>query len=176
MAQEVQAAAPPRQAAGVNAGPQPTVEGKPENGVERRRGLSPRARIILIVVAAIVIVGGILYWFHARNFEDTDDAQIDGHLNPVSAKVDGTVISISPDVEDNHPVKAGEVLVEIDPSTYQAEVARAEAEVARLGASAAAASAQVPVTSANATGQLQIAQATLSQARDAVGTERANLS
>jgi membrane fusion protein, multidrug efflux system len=173
MAQEVQEAAPPRAAAGTNAGPQPAVETKAENG--SKRGLSPRMHIILAVVTAVVVLGGILYWLHGRNWEETDDAQVDGHLNPVSAKVDGTVLAISPDVEDNHPVKAGEVLVEIDPSTYQAEVARAEAEVARLTSSAAAASAQVPVTSANATGQLQIAQATLSQARDAVGTERANL-
>ena len=85
------------------------------------------------------------------------------------------MLSVSPDVEDNHRVQAGEVLVVIDPATYQAELDRAQAEVARLKATAAAAQAQVPVAAANATGQLQIAQAGLGQARDAVGTEKANL-
>jgi membrane fusion protein (multidrug efflux system) len=147
------------------------------NGEEdaAKRGMSPRVRLIVAVVAVVAVLGGILYWLHARNFEDTDDAQIDGHLNPISARVDGTVLTVSPDVEDNHPVPAGEVLVVIDPATYQAELDRAQAEVSRLGATAAAAQAQVPVTSANAKGQLQIAQAGLGQAKDAVGTERANL-
>jgi membrane fusion protein (multidrug efflux system) len=180
MAQEVETAPPPRQRrdedARSNAAPRPEAAG-PElgNGAGRKRGLSPRVRIIGIVVAAIVILGGVLYWLHARNFEETDDAQIDGHLNPISSKVDGTVLSVSPEVQDNHLVHAGDVLVEIDPAAYKAELDRAQAEVLRLQATAAAAQAQVPVTSANATGQLQIAQAGLGQARDAVGTERANL-
>ena len=175
MAQEVETPAPPRQQRSPAAPPAESTSQESGNEAPRKPGLSPRVRIVAIVVAVVALLGGFLYWLHARNFEDTDDAQVDGHLNPVSAKVDGTVLSVSPDVEDNHPVQAGEVLVQLDPVTYQAEVARAEAEVARLTATAAAAQAQVPVTSANATGQLQIAQATLGQARDAVGTERANL-
>ncbi|HEV7515232.1 MAG TPA: HlyD family secretion protein [Thermoanaerobaculia bacterium] len=179
MAQEVEAAPPPRQRrdedARSQAAPRPETTGLETNGAEPKRGLSPRVRILGIVVAAIVILGGVLYWLHARNFEETDDAQIDGHLNPISSKVDGTVLRVSPEVQDNHLVHAGDVLVEIDPATYQAELDRAQAEVARLQATAAAAQAQVPVTAANATGQLEIAQAGLGQARDAVGTERANL-
>jgi membrane fusion protein (multidrug efflux system) len=175
-AQEVQAAPPATRA---NSAPRPeTAAGQESNGAAgtaKKRGMSPRVRIIAILVTLVVVLGGVLYWLHARNFEDTDDAQIDGHLNPISSKVDGTVLAVSPEVEDNHLVNAGDVLVEIDPATYQAELARAQAEVARLEATAAAAQAQVPVTSANATGQLQIAQAGLGQARDAVGTEKANL-
>src|SRR5262245_19821302 len=116
----------------------------------RRRSLSPRVRIIAAVVTAVVVLGGILYWLPARNFEETDDAQIDGHLNPISAKVDGTVLQVSPELQDNRFVQAGTVLVQLDPATYQAELDRAQVEVTRLEASAAAARAQVPVTSANA--------------------------
>jgi membrane fusion protein (multidrug efflux system) len=179
MAQEVEVAPPPRQRrdedARSQASPRPEATAPEPNGAAPKRGLSPRVRIIGIVVAILVVLGGVLYWFHARNFEETDDAQIDGHLNPISSKVDGTVLSVSPELQDNHLVHAGDLLVQIDPATYQAEFDRAQAEVARLQATAAAAQAQVPVTAANATGQLQIAQAGLGQARDAVGTEQANL-
>jgi membrane fusion protein (multidrug efflux system) len=176
MAQEVEEAPP---AARTPAAPRPEAASptSPTSPSEpaTRRGLSPRVRIIAAVIAAVAIVGGLLYWLHARNFEDTDDAQIDGHLNPISAKVDGTVVSVSPELQDNRFVNAGTVLVQLDPATYQAELDRAQSEVTRLEATAAAAQAQVPVTSANATGQLQIAQAGLGQARDAVATERANV-
>ncbi|HTQ78980.1 MAG TPA: HlyD family secretion protein [Thermoanaerobaculia bacterium] len=176
MAQEVETAAP-RQREQTSSRPAASNrQEQPQAGEETRsRGLSSRVRIIAIVVAIVVVLGGLLYWLHARNWEDTDDAQIDGHLNPVSSRIDGTVLTVSPEVEDNHYVKEGTVLVEIDPATYQAEFDRATAEVARLEATAAAARADVPITSANATGQLQGAQAALSQASDAVGTERANL-
>jgi membrane fusion protein (multidrug efflux system) len=170
MAHEVQEAPPSRAAQ-----PETNAPRANGNGDGNKRGMSPRVRLIVALVAIVAVLGGFLYWLHARNFEDTDDAQIDGHLNPISAKVDGTVLTVSSSVEDNHPVEAGEVLVVIDPATYQAEFDRAKAEVARLQATAAAAQAQVPVTSANAKGQLQIAQAGLGQARDAVGTEKANL-
>src|ERR1700759_5523132 len=106
-AQEIQEA-PPARANAANAGPRPQPNGSGVNGEEgaAKRGMSPRVRLIVAVVAIVVVLGGILYWLHARNFEDTDDAQIDGHLNPISAKVDGTVLTVSPDVQDNHPVQA----------------------------------------------------------------------
>nr|MDP9119907.1 HlyD family secretion protein [Acidobacteriota bacterium] len=102
-------------------------------------------------------------------------AQIDGHVHPISAKINGTVLSVAPQVEDNHPVQAGTLLVEIDPADYRAELDRALAEVARLRASADASRSQIPVATANAMGQLRVAEAGVAEARDAVATERANL-
>ncbi|HXO19344.1 MAG TPA: biotin/lipoyl-binding protein, partial [Thermoanaerobaculia bacterium] len=140
----------------------------------KRRGLSPRVRILAGAAVVVVVVAGFLYWLHARRFESTDDAEIDGHLHPVSAVINGTVLSLDPRVEDNRSVTAGTVLAQIDPADYQAQVAQAEAEVARLQASAEASQAQVPVIAANATGQLAAARASLAQAKDALIAARAS--
>jgi len=175
MAQETQTqtAARPAPGAPAAAPPSPPV-GAAETEETPRRGLSPRARLALVVVAIAAVLGGTLWWLHSRRYESTDDAQIDGHLNPISARVAGTVVAVAPGVEDNRFVQAGTVLVEIDPADYQAQLDQAAADVARLEAAAAASRAEVPVASANATGQLQVAQAMLGQARDAVGAARAN--
>jgi membrane fusion protein (multidrug efflux system) len=140
-----------------------------------RRRLSPRARVAIAVVTVAAILGGILWWLHARQYETTDDAEIDGHLHPISAKADGTVIIVNPQAEDNRFVQAGTLLIQLDPASYQAQYDQAGAEVARIQANAAASQAEVQIASANATGQIQIAEAMLSQARDAVAAARANL-
>ncbi|HVT61758.1 MAG TPA: HlyD family secretion protein [Thermoanaerobaculia bacterium] len=137
--------------------------------------VSPRLRRIAFAAALILALGGVLYWLHARNFEDTDDAEVDGHLHPISARVNGTVVAVNPTVQENRFVAAGTLLVEIDPADLQAEVNRAQAEVERLRASAAASRAEVPVVAANATGQLRAAQAALAEAHHGVATERANV-
>jgi membrane fusion protein (multidrug efflux system) len=88
--------------------------------------------------------------------ESTDDAQVSGHVSPVAARVAGTVQTVA--VNDNQAVKAGDVLVEIDPHDYQIALARAEADLAVAEAAASAAQTTVPVTSATASSQLDVAR------------------
>jgi membrane fusion protein, multidrug efflux system len=61
--------------------------------------------------------------------KSTDDAQIDGHLNAISARISGTVLYITPKVENNQYVEAGTLLVELDPNDYQAALDRAKADL-----------------------------------------------
>jgi membrane fusion protein (multidrug efflux system) len=61
-------------------------------------------------------------WNYLQSYESTDDAQIDGHIDPLSSRIDGTVIRVH--AEDNDRVKAGELLVEIDPRDYEVAVRR----------------------------------------------------
>src|SRR4051812_27366534 len=78
-----------------SAAPQPPAA--VENGeAPKKRGLSPRARLVVVVAAIAVVLGGVLYWLHSRQYESTDDAEIDGHLHPISARVAGTVTAVSP--------------------------------------------------------------------------------
>jgi membrane fusion protein (multidrug efflux system) len=153
------------------AGPQEAPQGAP------RASLLQSGRFKMIAVVAVLAVAAAwgLYYLHARQYESTDDAQVDGHVNPISARINGTVRSINPEVQENRYVSAGTLLVEIDPADFQADLARARADLDRVRASAAVAQSDVPVASANATGQLHVAQAMVGEARSAVAAERANL-
>jgi membrane fusion protein, multidrug efflux system len=67
-------------------------------------------------------------WWHSTYSEDTDDAQVNGHLIQVSARIAGQVLKV--DVEENQVVKAGDPIAELDPSDYQVAVENAEAALA----------------------------------------------
>ncbi|HEY0782180.1 MAG TPA: HlyD family secretion protein [Thermoanaerobaculia bacterium] len=144
------------------------------SAAERPRRLSGPMRAAFAVGSLVVILACVLYYLHARQFEDTDDAQIDGHIHPISARVSGTILRVNPEVQENKPVAAGTVLAEIDSADFDAELARAKADVSRLEATAAAAKTEIPIVSANTTGQLRTAEAAVSESRQAVSTERAN--
>jgi membrane fusion protein (multidrug efflux system) len=121
----------------------------------------------MIVVMALVV----LVWRHYSARESTDDAQIDGHIAPISARVGGTVTNVY--VDDNQYVKGGTVLVQLDPTDYRVAVERAQAELADAEASARAARTGVPVTSIGTSSQLRTAQADLAAAQDQVNAARA---
>ncbi len=135
---------------------------------ERRRSAmgNPRVKLFLIIAAVVVLVATIFAWRYFSSYESTDDAQIDGHINSVSARVSGHVIKLN--IHDNQYVQAGTVLVEIDPTDFQTKVEQAKAAYANALAEAQAAQVNVPVTTATTTGQLNSAQAEVSNARAGV--------
>jgi membrane fusion protein (multidrug efflux system) len=145
----------------------------------RRQGIfsvmkqNRRAILIGAVIIALVVAG--LLWFFLAAYESTDDAQVDGHLHPVSARISGTILRVNPEVEDSHFVKAGTVLAEIDPADYQAERERAVADYNRLQASSLAAEKDISVISSGSNGRLDLARAAVSEAEDAVASEKATL-
>src|SRR5436853_6469818 len=104
-----------------------------------------RAKWLLIPVVLILIVAGYAGWQYLSKWESTDDAQVDGHIHPVNAKVGGTVMSVS--VKENQHVDAGTVIVQLDPRDYEIAVARAQADLAEAQAGLVAAQAGVPVAS-----------------------------
>ena len=95
-------------------------------------------------------------WWHSTFSEDTDDAQVNGHLIQVSARVGGQVLKV--DVEENQTVKAGDPIVELDPSDYQVAVENAEAALASAKANAAVASVNVPIITINTGSNLRSAR------------------
>ena len=131
-----------------------------ENGVSRR-DTARRSRfkfrrpVVLILLALVVIAGAILLWLYFGSYESTDDAQVDVHLYPVSARVSGYVIKVK--VNDNQDVEQGTVLVEIDPKDYQVAVARAQADLANAEATAKSLNITVPIISVNTSSQLRFA-------------------
>jgi membrane fusion protein (multidrug efflux system) len=95
------------------------------------------------VLAVVAIVGGILWWLHARNFESTDDAFVDAHLVVLAPQIAGRVTSVS--VTDNQVVHAGQMLVTIDSADAQTKVVQTEAQYAQAQAQLKNAQAQIKV-------------------------------
>lgn len=99
--------------------------------------VSPASRkrwTILGAITVLIAAGAFVRWLQTRNFEETDDAFIDAHVAPMSSKVSGYVISVP--VDDNQPVKKGDLLVEIDAADYKVAAARARADLAAAQAQA----------------------------------------
>ncbi|MGC9972721.1 MAG: HlyD family secretion protein [Bryobacteraceae bacterium] len=141
--------------------------------MERRQGFfreHPRARWGLLAAVILVAAAAYAVWSYYSTRESTDDAQIDGHINPISAKVGGTVLAVH--VNDNQYVEAGALLVEIDARDYQVslEHARADAEAAR--ATARAAQTGVPITSTATASRLSAAQANVEAAQAGIAASR----
>jgi membrane fusion protein (multidrug efflux system) len=120
-------------------------------------------RIGLAIAVVVFLVAGIFVYRYVTSYELTDDAQVDGHINSVSARISGHVIKLN--VQDNQYVKAGSVLLEIDPADYQVAYDRAKADFEDAQAAAIAAGVNVPITSVNTSSQVSATQADVNSAR-----------
>jgi membrane fusion protein, multidrug efflux system len=120
-------------------------------------------RIGLVIGILILLVVGFFVYRYLTSYEDTDDAQIDGHINSVSARISGHILKL--DVADNQYVAAGQVLVEIDAADYQVAYNRAKADFDDAEAAAEAAGVTVPITSINTSSQVSATQADVNSAR-----------
>jgi len=123
-----------------------------------------RARLTVIagVVLAIALVAAVWIWLEAGR-ESTDDAQVDGRITPIAARVGGIVEVVA--IDDNQAVKKGEMLVRLDQRPYQAAVDHAAAELADTEAAARAAETGVPIASTTTSSDVTTAQAGLDVAR-----------
>ncbi|MBL8660607.1 MAG: HlyD family secretion protein [Rhodospirillales bacterium] len=134
--------------------------------------------MILIAVVLALATAGAVYWFIHRNTETTDDAFIDGDTVPLSPRIVGTVARIH--FDDNQMVKKGDLLVEIDPADYQAELDAAQAALSEAEARQRMAEADVELTRASTTAGIAqaesgvvAAQAALAEAQASAAADRA---
>ncbi len=139
----------------------------------RRRGIV----IVVILVVALIALG---VWWNSTYSEDTDDAQVDGHLIQVSSRINGHVLKVY--VEENQQVKAGDPIADLDPRDYQVAVENAQAALSSAQANAAAANVNVPIAQVNTTSNLSEAdagvsgaQASVSQAEQQLASARARV-
>lgn len=133
--------------------------------------------LALLVVAAIVAIPVYAY-YSVR--ESTDDAQVDGHVIPISPRITGTIVEVL--VNDNQLVKAGDPLVRLDPADFTVAQAQAEAQLANAQAMTTESNVNIPVTDINTSSQVSTsltqvdeAQASVASAQQAVNTARAKL-
>ena len=141
----------------------PTVtQPETDESTEVARPRSRRKGIVLIVIVVIVLIAAGLWW-RSTFTEDTDDAQINGHLIQVSSRIAGQVTKV--DVQENQWVNAGDEICELDPRDFQVAVENAQAALVSAEANAAAAQVSVPITTANTGSNLTSAGADVSGAR-----------
>ena len=125
-----------------------------------------RARWLLLVALVPAIAGGYAIWQYLSQWESTDDAQVDGHIHPINARVGGTVVSVS--VKENQHTKADAVVAQLDQRDFDVAVARAMAELADAEAALVAARAHVPIATSSAGTQISSTEAITLRARGAV--------
>jgi membrane fusion protein, multidrug efflux system len=119
-----------------------------------------RRRGIIVIVVAVIAVAALAFWWHSTFYEDTDDAQVSGHLIQVSSRIQGQVLRVN--VQENQVVKKGDLIAELDPRDYQVAVENAKAALASAQAAAAAANVAIPLTTINTGSNLTSANAQLS--------------
>jgi membrane fusion protein (multidrug efflux system) len=139
-----------------------TVVPDDDGSAQRESSKKPPVRLIAgsVLAIGVVVIAG---WYIAHaGLESTDDAQVEADVVAVPSRTAGAVIKV--DFIENQPVKAGDLLVEIDPRIADAKLAQAEAELASARAAADAADAQVAIVNANARGQKSVAEASLAGA------------
>src|SRR5262249_28344482 len=127
-------------------------------------------RVGLIIGIIVLLIGGFFVWRYLSSYESTDDAQIDGHIGSISARVGGHVQKLL--VEDNQYVGAGTPLVVIDPQDYQGTLDNAKAAYADALATAQAAEANVPITTISTGTQPSTAEASVDSARAGIAVAR----
>jgi membrane fusion protein (multidrug efflux system) len=130
----------PAKAPAVDRGPGTGTPATPATDHAKKKSRRP---IIFLVLGLLALVIGI-YWLYSRNFEDTDNAQIDGNISNIGPRVSGTVTNVY--VVENQSVKAGDPLLEIDPTDLTVAVAQAKAAVAQAEAQLQAEDPTVSIT------------------------------
>ena len=148
----------------------------PVGGQLEDEATTPRRRVNPFLIGAIVAVllaVAVGWYLYSRGFEGTDDAQVDGHLNPVAARVDGTIKAVYAD--DNQVVQAGTLLVDLDPSDARIALEQAQAQHDQSEAQLGAAHPNLPITLIGNHSDLATRQAEVASAEAALSAARHDL-
>jgi membrane fusion protein (multidrug efflux system) len=128
---------------------------------------SNRKKMFGIALIAVVVMAGCIGWFlYSGTYESTDDAEVDAHLNPVAARVQGTITTVY--VEDNQVVQAGLPLVDLDTNDATVALAQAQANYDQAVAQLNAQNPNVPITQATNASDIASQQAEVQSAEAAL--------
>ena len=158
-------------------GPGPEQEKRVEEEAPEKKS---RRKVILIVVLLLLVLGAGFWYWRSTFTEDTDDAQVDGDLYQVSARIAGQVVKV--DVQDQQYVDAGTPIAELDPKDLQVALEQAQADLANAQAQFVQATTNVPITSTNVRTQIATSgsdvassQAALAQAEASAQAQRSRI-
>ncbi len=143
--------------------PEPTAADAPVSAYPPKRS---NKRWIILGSLVLLAIGGVFLWHYFSGFESTDDAQVDVHLYPVSARISGYVQKVN--VDDNQWVDQGYTLVEIDPRDYEVALAKAQAALDTSQAAARSSDIDVPVSTVDTSSQLKFTSSDIKNAQAAI--------
>jgi membrane fusion protein, multidrug efflux system len=145
-------------------------DSKPVASPPSRRRVNP---LVFVVIVVLLLVVGVSWYIYAQGFEETDDAEVDGHLNPIAARIDGTVRAVH--VDDNQSVEAGKLMVELDPRDYQVALDQSKAQADQAEAQLGASHPNLPITRITNRSDLSSQQAAVTNADAALAAARHDL-
>jgi membrane fusion protein, multidrug efflux system len=147
----------------------PDSQSKQEHG---KHPTTRRKRVLLIPGALVLVIAAGYFLWNAFRFENTDDAEVDGHVMPLSARISGQIKDVF--VIEGQVVHAGDVLVTIDPQDYQVTADQAQANLADAFATAASSHWNVPITSVTVRSNLDSAKTAVANAEAALKAAEQN--
>src|SRR5271157_893182 len=142
----------------------------PQSGANNGRG---KKFVFILVLLLVMAGGGTATYLHFLNRVSSDDANVDGHITAVAPKISGNVAEVL--VLDNQQVKAGQVLVRIDPRDFQAKVDQAKAALLQAESQSHSAHLQVPYTNETTQSGATAAEAQLADAEAELARARISL-
>ena len=125
--------------------------------------------ILLLIVPALLVMGGAYYWLTSGGSVSTDDAQVKQDIVSVSPQVNGQVVEVF--VRNGARVHRGDLLFRIDPQPYRVALEQAQAQLAN----ARLQTTVLQTTAAGTSGDITGAQANLAIKRNALGRQQALL-
>ena len=147
----------------------PDSQSKQEHG---KHPTTRRKRVLLISGALVLVIAVGYFLWNAFRFENTDDAEVDGHVMPLSARISGQIKDVF--VIEGQVVHAGDVLVTMDPQDYQVAADQAHANLADAFATAASSHWNVPITSVTVRSNLDSAKTAVANAEAALKAAEQN--
>lgn len=153
-----------------------TVDNEVDQGAVSKSSKKRRGLFLLIIAATSLLVAsvfGLQWWQFQKTHVTTDNAQLKGHLSPISAKVPATVKQVL--VNDGDYINAGQTLVVLEDQDLNLKVQQAEANLAAAEAALRSAKDTVSVTSQTNPTQVQQAQSSLAAKVAAVRAAQANV-
>jgi membrane fusion protein (multidrug efflux system) len=139
---------------------------KPESAFRRHR------KPIILVAVVVLFLGGLIWWLYSRQFENTDDATVDGHISAIAARIASLVTGVYTD--ENAYVKTGQLLADLDPKDFQVAVEQAQGQLLQAQSQSRAELPNVPVTQVTNQTEIAVANSAVSAAEAGVAAAERN--
>jgi membrane fusion protein (multidrug efflux system) len=163
--EELRETAPPRQ-------DERLKENQNDGGSEANNGQGRRKSILFaLILGVVVLVGALSFLLYSSTYESTDDAQVDGHLNGVTSRIDGVIKAVY--VEENQNIQAGQLVAEMDSRDYEVALEQAQAQYLKAQANLRAENPNIPIIQSSSRTNISTSQSEVLNAEAALaGAER----